>query len=296
METKPAAVLPRNTVLVRGGGDLASGVAWRLHRCGFQVIITEVAEPLAVRRAVSFCEAVFEERVIIEGVSATFARFPAELPEILGRSEIPVLVDPSCEVKNSIHPQVVVDAIMAKRNLGTSITDAPLVIGLGPGFTAGKDVHCVIETKRGHLLGRVLESGHAEPDTGTPGPVMGITRDRVIHSPRDGRWETPREIGSMVRAGDEIGTIDGTPVIAKINGLLRGIIRPGINLARGVKLGDIDPRGIYDNCFKISDKALAIAGGVLEAVLHRYSIQSKSKQNVHPVPSDSKIPAPPEIS
>ncbi|HDR16740.1 MAG TPA: EF2563 family selenium-dependent molybdenum hydroxylase system protein [Desulfobacteraceae bacterium] len=265
-------VVPSNiTVLVRGGGDLASGTAWRLHRCGFKVLITEIEHPLAVRRTVSFCEAVFEGRVTIEGVAATLVDSPGEAPVLWAEGEIPVLVDPQCEIKHSIRPQVLVDGIMAKRNLGTSINDAPLVVGLGPGFTAGRDVHYVVETNRGHFLGRVIESGRAEPDTGTPGPVMGITRDRVIHAPLAGKWKTSREIGAAVRTGDEIGTIDGTPVTTAIDGVLRGAVRGGINVEQGMKLGDVDPRGIREHCFTISDKALAIAGGVLEAVLRHFN-------------------------
>lgn len=263
-------VPPDTTVLVRGGGDLASGTAWRLHRCGFNVVITEVDHPLAVRRTVSFCEAVFEGRVTIEGVAAAVVDSPAEASALWEKREIPVLVDPLCEAKRSIRPQVLVDGIMAKRNLGTSITDAPLVIGLGPGFTAGEDVHYVIETNRGHFLGRAIDSGCAEPNTGAPGPVMGITMDRVIHAPRAGLWKTTREIGAMVQAGDQIGTIDNTPVPTRIDGVLRGAVRAGINVELGMKLGDVDPRGVREHCFTISDKALAIAGGVLEAIFHHF--------------------------
>jgi xanthine dehydrogenase accessory factor len=163
---------------------------------------------------------------------------------------------------------------MAKRNLGTSINDAPLVIGLGPGFTARENVHNVIETNRGHFLGRVIDSGRAEPNTGTPGPVMGITKDRVIHAPRAGLWETSKKIGTMVRAGDQIGTIDDAPVTTSIDGVLRGAVRTGINVDQGMKLGDVDPRGIREHCFTISDKALAIAGGVLEAIFHHFGAKN----------------------
>jgi xanthine dehydrogenase accessory factor len=264
-------VIPSNpTVLVRGGGDLASGTAWRLNRCGFNVLITEIDHPLAVRRTVSFCEAVFERRVKIEGVTAALVDSPDQAPTLWEKHEIPVFVDPLCEVRHTIQPQVLVDGIMAKRNMGTSINDAPLVIGLGPGFTAGLDVHYVVETKRGHFLGRAIDSGRAEPNTGTPGAVMGITMDRVIHAPRAGLWKTSKEIGAMVRAGDQIGTIDDTPVTTKIDGVLRGAVRAGINVGQGMKLGDVDPRGIRRHCFTISDKALAIAGGVLEAIFHHF--------------------------
>lgn len=270
MGVKAAFSPSRITVLARGGGDLATGVAWRLHKCGFRVLITEIPEPVAVRRTVSFCEAVFEGRVIVEGVAAALVHSPGEAPGLWARGEIPVLVDPRCEAGDFIRPQVLVDAIMAKRNLGTLITDAPLVIGLGPGFTAGGDVDYVIETNRGHFLGRVLESGRAEPDTGAPGPVMGIGRGRVIYAPRDGTWETSLQIGAMIGAGDAIGTVAGILVSAETCGVLRGSLRPGIRVSRGMKLGDIDPRAARDHCFTISDKALAVAGGVLEAVLRRF--------------------------
>jgi xanthine dehydrogenase accessory factor len=270
IDIRDTFVPPNTTVLVRGGGDLASGTAWRLHRCGFNVLITEIDHPLAVRRTVCFCEAVFEGRVIIEGVAAALADSPARASELWEKREIPVFVDPLCEIKRSISPHVLVDGIMAKKNLGTSLSDAPLVIGLGPGFTAGKDVHNVIETNRGHFLGRMIDSGCAEPDTGTPGAVMGITRDRVIHAPRAGLWKTSKEIGAMLRAGDKIGTIDGYSVTTLIDGVLRGAVRAGINVGKGMKLGDVDPRGIREHCFTISDKALAISGGVLEAIFHHF--------------------------
>jgi xanthine dehydrogenase accessory factor len=267
----PNSFFPSNTtVLVRGGGDLASGTAWRLHRCGFKVLITEIDHPLAVRRTVSFCEAVFEGRVIIEGVAAALVDSLDQASASWKRHEIPVFVDPVCGIKQSIRPQVLVDGIMAKKNLGTSINDAPLVIGLGPGFTADKDVHYVVETKRGHFLGRTIASGCAEPNTGTPGAVMGITMDRVIHAPRAGLWKPSKEIGTAVKAGDPIGTIDDTQVTTRIDGVLRGAVRGGINVEQGMKLGDVDPRGIRKHCFTLSDKALAIAGGVLEAVFHHF--------------------------
>lgn len=256
-------------VLVRGGGDLATGVAWRLHRSGFRVLITEIPEPMAVRRCASFCEAVSGGRAVVEGVTAVLARSVDDIPEIWAGMEIPVLLDPECKTARRLRPRVLVDAIMAKRNLGTLITDAQLVIGLGPGFRAGADAHCVIETNRGHFLGRVLESGEAEPDTGVPAPVMGVGRDRVIHAPQDGVWETHLEIGRTVRAGAEIGRVGGTKLAAGIDGVLRGVLAPGARVRKGMKLADIDPRGLRDLCFTVSDKALAAAGGVLEAMLRR---------------------------
>jgi xanthine dehydrogenase accessory factor len=257
-------------VLIRGGGDLASGVGWRLHRCGFKVYMTEIPQPMAVRRKVSFCEAVYEGEIMVEGVKARLIRDPKEVAEAWEEGQIPVLVDPRGESKSITRPEVIVDAILAKKNLGTSIRDAHLVIALGPGFEAGKDAHYVVETNRGHNLGRLLSSGSAEPNTGVPGSVKGIAADRVLRSPSEGRWESTLDIGDPVKQGETIGTVAGRPVTAKIDGILRGLIRPGIHVDAGLKIGDIDPRGVKASCFTISDKALAIAGGVLEGILHVY--------------------------
>ena len=258
-------------VLLRGGGDLASGVAWRLHRCGFRICITEIAQPLAVRRKVSFCEAVYDGETLVEGVKARLIRDPKEMAETWKQGQIPVLIDPQGESKSITRPEVIVDAILAKRNLGTSIKDAHLVIAIGPGFEAGRDAHYVVETNRGHNLGRLLSSGSAEPDTGVPGAVKGITADRVLRSPSAGLWESVLDIGDPVKQGETVGTVAETPVTAKIGGILRGLIRPGIHVSEGLKIGDIDPRGVKASCFTISDKALAIAGGVLEGILSVYA-------------------------
>jgi xanthine dehydrogenase accessory factor len=258
-------------VLVRGGGDLASGVAWRLFRCGFRVYLTEIDQPRAVRRKVSFCEAVYEGEIVVEGVKARLIRDPGEVIGTWEQGQIPVLVDPEGESKSVTRPDVIVDAILAKKNLGTSITDAHLVIALGPGFDAGKDAHYVVETNRGHNLGRLLSSGSAEPDTGVPGSVKGISADRVLRAPSEGLWESALDIGDSVKKGETVGTVAEEAVTAKIDGILRGLIRPGIQVREGLKIGDIDPRGSMPSCFTISDKALAIAGGVLEGILHEYA-------------------------
>lgn len=254
-------------VLIRGGGDLASGVAWRLHRCGFRVWITEIAQPMAVRRRVSFSEAVYDGETSVEGVKARLIRHPKEMDGTWAQGQIPVLVDPEGDSRSTVRPNVVIDAILAKKNLNTSIRDADLVIALGPGFEAGKDAHCVVETNRGHNLGRLLSSGSAEPNTGVPGAVKGISKDRVLRSPSEGMWESPMDIGDPVKQGERVGTVAGMPVTAKIDGVLRGLIRPGIQVSEDLKIGDIDPRGVRASCFSISDKALAIAGGVLEGIL-----------------------------
>ncbi|MFC1883288.1 selenium-dependent molybdenum cofactor biosynthesis protein YqeB [Thermodesulfobacteriota bacterium] len=253
-------------VCVRGGGDLATGVSWRLHRCGLRVLITEIHKPLAVRRSVAFCEAVYDGSSTVEGVEAVLINEPRNRFMIWEQGKIPLLIDPSCEKGKSLAPEILVDGIMAKKNLGTSVDDAPLVIALGPGFEAGRDAHFVVETKRGHYLGRLLTSGSAIPDTGIPGAVNGISEDRLLRAPEDGIWTSDLKIGAEVKKGDAMGSVSGSFVRAPISGVLRGLIRPGINVSKGLKIGDIDPRGEGEHCFTISDKALAIAGGVLEGI------------------------------
>ncbi len=267
---KPLFQMSSVKVLVRGGGDLASGVAWRLHQSGFRVLITEVPEPLAVRRKVSFCEAVYDGHTVVEGVKALLVKGPEEVVQVWDQGFIPVLVDPGAESRHSIKPEVIVDAILAKKNLGTSAKDAPLVVALGPGFEVGKDAHFVVETQRGHNLGRLLTSGSAAANTGVPGPVQGITSDRVLRAPANGPWQNIVDIGDRVKKGDLIGTVQGEALYATIDGALRGLIHPGITVSKDLKIGDIDPRGERAFCFTISEKALAIAGGVLEGILRTF--------------------------
>jgi len=257
-------------VLVRGGGDLASGVAWRLYQSGFRVVITEIPEPLAVRRKVSFCEAVFDGQSVVEGVKAVLVEGPEQVGRVWDQGFIPVLVDPGAVCRHSIKPEVIVDAILAKKNLGTSVKDAPLVVALGPGFEAGKDAHFVVETNRGHHLGRLLTAGSAAPNTGVPGPVQGIASDRVLRAPASGPWRNTVDIGDMVKKGDLVGTVRDEALCAAIDGVLRGLIHPDVTVSKDLKIGDIDPRGIKEFCFTISEKALAIAGGVLEGILRVY--------------------------
>jgi xanthine dehydrogenase accessory factor len=260
-------------VLVRGGGDLASGVAWRLSQCGIRVVVTEIPEPLAVRRKVAFCEAVYDGQSVVEGVTAVLVKGPEEVDGVWDQGFIPVLVDPGAVCLHLIKPEVIVDAILAKKNLGTSVNDAPLVVALGPGFEVGKDAHFVVETNRGHHLGRLLTSGSAAPDTGVPGPVQGITSERVLRAPESGPWRNVVDIGDTVKKGDLVGTVQGEALYAPIDGVLRGLIHPGATVSKGLKIGDIDPRGKKEFCFTISEKALAIAGGVLEAILRTYGRQ-----------------------
>lgn len=257
--------------VVKGAGDLATGVAYRLFRCGLGVIMTEIESPMVVRRTVSFAEAVYSGRSVVEGVESARAETAGEALDLSRQGIIPVLVDPGAAVVSLIRPVVVVDAIMAKRNLGTSMADAPLVIGLGPGFTAGADVHAVVETKRGHYLGRVIYSGGAAPDTGVPGAVMGYTGERLLRAPDDGVVNPCVEIGRTVEKGEVVALVNDVPVRAGLSGIVRGMIHPGLKVARGTKIGDIDPACRESHCHTISDKALAVAGGVLEAVFSCFS-------------------------
>ena len=254
-------------ILIRGAGEQASGIAHCLFRAGFRICLTEISAPLAVRRGVSFCEAIYEGEKDVEGIRASIAKSREEIDLIWEKGEIPILIDPQNQIKNSLCPQVVIDATLAKRNLGTFITDAPLVIGMGPGFTAGKDVHIVVETQRGHNLGRLIFTGEAEPDTGVPQPVHGFGRERVLRSPCNGPFTSVRNIGEMVSAGDIVAQVAGEPVSALISGMIRGLIRSGTQVTKNLKVGDIDPRGDYLSCFTISDKARTLGGAALETIL-----------------------------
>ncbi|MCF0136210.1 MAG: EF2563 family selenium-dependent molybdenum hydroxylase system protein [Lachnospiraceae bacterium] len=264
-------MLPNNLILVRGAGDLATGVIHRLWKAGFSLIILETDRPTAIRRQVSLCEAVYEGSACVEGVTARRASDLAEAEAILSAGEIPLLIDPAGSLVSEIRPKAVIDAIIAKRNLGTFRDMAPLTVALGPGFEAGVDVDYVIETCRGHNLGRVITSGAALPNTGVPGIIAGFGAERVIHAPATGILHMVHDIGDYVTAGEAIALIhadEGTvPVLATLDGLIRGLIREGFPVKKGLKIADIDPRrSEYDNCFTISDKARCIAGSVLEVV------------------------------
>lgn len=256
-------------ILIRGAGDIASGIGWRLCRSGFSVAMTDLEHPTAVRWKAAFCQAMWTRRCEVEGVAAVRFDSPSGAEAALARGEIPILPDPDGRAVRDLHPDVVVDAILAKRNLGTCITDAPLVVGVGPGFTAGEDCHCVIETMRGHTLGRCIYSGSAIPNTGIPGSVGGYTVERVLRTPCGGLFEPLKEIGDAVNAGETVARVAGQPVVSRITGCLRGILPAGTLVPKaGFKAGDVDARCVREHCFTISDKALAIGGGVLEAVCH----------------------------
>jgi xanthine dehydrogenase accessory factor len=259
------------SVVIKGAGEMASGVAHRLYMAGMRnILMTDIPEPLSVRRMVSFCEAIFEGSMEVEGVRAEFAQCVDDVELIWEKDNIAVLVDPQWQSVGVLKPDVVIDATMVKRNLGTRKDEAPLVIGVGPGFTADDDVHIVVESNRGHDLGRTIYEGTAEPYTGIPGKMMAYTKERVLRAPVTGRVKHARVLGDSVKTGDLILTIDNTPLIAPIDGILRGLIRE-IFVIKDEKVGDIDPRGKVEYCHTISDKARAIGGGVLEAIMHVYN-------------------------
>lgn len=301
-------IIKKNLLIIcRGAGDLATGIIHRLHRAGHRVIALETDYPAAIRRQVSFCEAVYDGSAAVEGVTARLvhaltdaetdtetysgindtpaAHIASEkwdssvIEAVLEAGEVPLLIDPKGESIALLKPDVVVDAIIAKKNLGTTIDMAPLVIGVGPGFTAGQDVHLVIESMRGHNLARIITDGMAQPNTGVPGNIAGFTSERVIHAPAAGYIHDVRKIGDIVQKGDEIARIypdkesydnalsEYVSVNATITGIIRGLIREGYYFRKGFKIADIDPReSELTNCFTISDKARSIAGSVLEAV------------------------------
>ena len=282
--------------VIRGGGDLGSGVALRLQRAGWRVLITERLQPLVIRRTVAFASAIYDGSIEVEGatgrrIHSNHIAFEAEA--CWAADQIPVVVDPARTAALSLHPIALIDAIMAKRNTGTQIGDASIVAAVGPGFTAGVDCHAVVETQRGHNLGRVYYRGTARPDTGTPGSLGGQDAQRVVRAPVDGIFYAQRKIGDRLQAGDIIGrviTVDvsltdsaagrpavidrdasqplGIAVKTKIDGVLRGVLHDGLKVSANLKLADVDPRGEAEYCFTVSDKSWAVGGGVLEAVLY----------------------------
>lgn len=263
-------------VVVRGAGDLATGVIYNLYQAGFKVVATEMETPLVVRRTVALAEAIYQGKYTVEDVTARRINNFAKIEEVLADDEVPVIVDPEAEVIDAWQPNVVVDAIMAKRNVGSQIDDGELVIGLGPGFTAKKDVDVVIETNRGHNLGRIIEEGQAQSNTGIPGKIAGYGKKRVLHSPIEGKFSSEREIGEQISSGEIFGCVGETVITAEVDGIIRGLLKSDIDIKQGIKLGDIDPRGIEEYCYTISDKARAIGGAVITAIL----LLSKDKNNL----------------
>lgn len=258
-------------VAIKGAGEMASGIAHRLYVSHIKhIIMTEIPEPLCVRRMVSFSEAVFDGTVTVEGVTARRVATMEQAEGEWKNNRIPVIIDPEWNTVRVLKPDIVIDAIMAKRNLGTRKSEASFVIGVGPGFTAPHDVHAVVESNRGHNLGRVFYRGSAESHTGIPGNTQGYTSERVLRSPHEGLIRHVKTLGETVKKGDTVLYVDNTPVRAAIDGLLRGLIRE-IRVGENEKVGDIDPRGVQDYCFTITEKARAIGGGVLEAIMHEYN-------------------------
>ncbi len=255
-------------IIVRGGGDLATGTIYCLHQCGFKVLVLETGKPTTIRRQAAFSEAMYQGEAVVEDVRVRRVADRAQMEQCFANGDIPMVEDADGSWIEALKPDILVDAIIAKKNLGTNIDMAPLVIGLGPGFTAGMDVHVVVETMRGHHLGRILTDGSAIANTGVPGMIGGYSKERVIHSPDAGVMKNVAAIGDVVKKGDIIAYVDDTPVYATLDGVLRGLLKDGLTVTRGFKIADIDPRlSEQKNCVTISDKARTIAGGVLQAVL-----------------------------
>ena len=263
----------RQLIIVRGGGDIATGTIHRLHRCGYPVLVLETGTPSAIRRQVAFSEAIYDGSSEIEGVTCLKVSSYDEAKAVWEAAAMPVMIDERCDILKRVRPWALVDAILAKKNLGTTRDMADKTIGLGPGFTAGEDVDLVIETMRGHDLGRILSKGCALPNTGVPGRIGGFDKERVIHSPAQGILFGTVRIGDRVEKGQPIAIIvtgqGEVTVEASLTGLVRGLIRDGYPVTKGFKIADIDPREQeFENCFTISDKARAIGGSVLEGLLY----------------------------
>ena len=254
-------------VVVRGGGDIATGTIQKLWNSGFGVVILETDRPTAIRRKVALSQAVYEGTAAVEELTAERIECPEEIEEVWKRGRIPLLVDSDCSYLKELKPMALVDAILAKKNLGTDKTMAKHTIALGPGFTAGVDVDLVIETMRGHSLGRIIREGMAMPNTGVPGVIAGYGKERVVHAPADGILHIFHDIGDSVEKGEALGKIGEVEVLSPLSGLLRGILPDGFPMTKGLKMADVDPRlSEYENCFTISDKARCIGGGVLEGL------------------------------
>ena len=256
------------TVVIRGGGDLGTGVAHTLFKNGYDILVLEIENPLVIRRKVAFAQALFDGQTVVEEVNAVNVHTKEDIPALWKEGIIPVMIDPACTMVKELHPEVLVDATVAKRNTGMHMDMAPLTIALGPGFKAGQDVDVVIETNRGNNLGKIIFEGYAEPNTGIPGAIEGYRKERVLRAPCDGIIHTVVDIGNKVKKGEIVCYVDKEAVRASIDGVVRGIIMNEMKVTNNLKIGDIDPRGIKDYCYTISDKARTIGKGVLEAILH----------------------------
>lgn len=257
-------------IVIRGAGDIATGIGWRFWQCGFDVVMTEIPRPTCIRRTVAFSTALDEGSYTVEGVTAVGCHTLAQVQQAIQKHQVAVLADPKGDCISQLKPAAVIDAILAKRNMGTTLQDAPVVVGVGPGFCAGQDCHYVVETQRGHRLGRVIEEGPAAPNSGVPGNIMGFTSQRIIRSTVSGVFEPLCAIGDLVKAGQVVARVDGTELRVEIDGMIRGMLAAGISVTPGFKCGDVDPRGADADYTTISDKARAVGGAALEAVLRRY--------------------------
>ncbi|QVK20816.1 EF2563 family selenium-dependent molybdenum hydroxylase system protein [Mycoplasmatota bacterium] len=258
-----------NVIIVRGAGDLASGIIYKLNKSGFKIIALEIDNPTSIRRKVSFSEAIYDEVCNVEDLEAVKCKTIEEVKECLDDDNVAVMVDPKVEILNEIKPIALVDSILAKKNIGTRIDMADIVIGVGPGFYASSDSHAVIETKRGHDLGKIYYKGSAKENTGVPGDIAGYSKERVFHSPADGIINNYVKIGDIVEKNEKIFSVNGIDVLAPFSGVIRGVIKNGFKVHEGMKVADIDPRlDEVKNCITISEKARCIAGGVLEAILN----------------------------
>ncbi|MEN6617192.1 MAG: selenium-dependent molybdenum cofactor biosynthesis protein YqeB [Syntrophorhabdus sp.] len=265
------------SILIKGAGEMASGIAHRLHRAGIpRIVMLEIERPLCVRRFVSFCEAVQDGSATVEGITARRVAAIADIAATWEAGEIPVMIDPEWTSIKALSPDAIVDAVMAKRNLGTQKSEAGFVIGVGPGFTAPRDVHAVIESNRGHDLGRVIYDGCAEPYTGVPGEIKGLAKERVLRAPEDGQVRHVARLGDEVKKDELILYVNTAEVRSPFDGILRGLIRE-INVNKNEKIGDVDPRARKEFCYTISEKARAIGGGVLEAILHEFNGKRNGK-------------------
>lgn len=261
-------------ILIRGAGDLATGIAHRLRRCGFDIVMTDIPVPTTVRRSVAYSRAIYENKALVEEIEGILVESIEEIDKVIKEGKIAVIIDETGAIKAEWNPEVIVDAIIAKRNVGTKITDAPLVIGIGPGFTAKVDCHYVIETKRGHYLGKVIEHGSAIPNTGVPGEIGGYSIERIIRASDNGIFYPLASIGDKVELNQRIAMVDDIPVYALMPGMVRGMLQSGIKVSKGMKCGDIDARCELEHCYTISDKARAIGGGVLEAILMYNNVEN----------------------
>ena len=283
-------------VVIRGAGDIASGIALRLFRAGMRVVMCDLPVPTSIRRTVCFSEAIRLGETSVEGVRGVLCATPAAARAAAEAGDVAVLADPEAACARELSPDALVDAILAKRNLGTTRDMAPVVVGVGPGFTAPVDCDAAVETMRGHYLGRVYYEGSPLPNTAVPGLIGGYAGERVMRAPADGVFEPCVEIGAEVRAGDVCATVAGEPMRATIDGVVRGLLQAGVRVTAGMKSGDVDPRCRPEYIRTVSDKASAVGGGVLEAILAIFSrrvggpqMDDLGEKNVHPRPANGSL-------